>query len=111
MRLSTLRPRLETQGHRLAPKAEGWSHTLSTTERGYGGKWPRIRQRVLERDKHLCIPCQDQGILTIARQVDHIVNKASGGTDDLSNLQSICIDCHKAKTAKEGGVAKGQSVF
>ncbi|MBF4406127.1 HNH endonuclease, partial [Vibrio anguillarum] len=39
--------------------------------------------------------------ITAARDVDHIINKANGGTDDDANLQSICSPCHKEKTAKE----------
>jgi 5-methylcytosine-specific restriction protein A len=33
--------------------------------------------------------------------VDHIKPKANGGTDDETNLQSICEACHKEKTRKE----------
>ncbi|MGE8515762.1 MAG: HNH endonuclease [Alcaligenes nematophilus] len=33
--------------------------------------------------------------------MDHIIPKSQGGTDDLENLQTICGDCHKAKTLKE----------
>lgn len=38
------------------------------------------------------------GYTTPAKQVDHIVPKAKQGTDDLSNLQSICVPCHDDKT-------------
>jgi len=34
-------------------------------------------------------------------ELDHIVNVAQGGTDDESNLQSLCSPCHKKKTLKE----------
>ncbi|MBF6822601.1 HNH endonuclease, partial [Acinetobacter baumannii] len=40
-------------------------------------------------------------------ELDHIVNVARGGTDDESNLQSLCVPCHKKKTQQEsrqGGV-------
>lgn len=33
--------------------------------------------------------------------VDHIVNRASGGTDDPSNLAWACHPCHAAKTERE----------
>lgn len=36
--------------------------------------------------------------MTPATEVDHITPKAEGGTDDRSNLQGLCTDCHKAKT-------------
>jgi len=55
----------------------------------------------MERDKGLCQPCLRHNVLTQATQVDHIAPKAKGGTDDERNLQAICEDCHKAKTAKE----------
>lgn len=37
----------------------------------------------------------------MAREVDHIVPKAQGGTDDDGNLQAINVLCHKAKTLRE----------
>lgn len=74
-----------------------WSDKTST-QRGYGYRWQKLRAQVLKRDKHLCIPCKKQGKLTLAKEVDHIVEKANGGTDEMSNLQAICTPCHKDKT-------------
>jgi len=34
-------------------------------------------------------------------EVDHIVSKAKGGTDEPGNLQGICEPCHKAKTESD----------
>ena len=34
-------------------------------------------------------------------EIDHIVPLASGGTNDDSNLQLLCVDCHKEKTTLE----------
>ncbi len=34
-----------------------------------------------------------------AKVVDHIIPKTLGGTDEESNLQSICERCHNRKTA------------
>lgn len=78
-------------------------------ERGYGSQWDRIREQVLQRDCGLCQTCQRAGLLTPATQVDHIVNKAQwrrlhgglAGVDGLTNLQAICVPCHRAKTAQE----------
>ncbi|WP_345945876.1 HNH endonuclease [Psychrobacter sp. Ps4] len=36
-----------------------------------------------------------------ATDVDHIINKAKGGSDEPSNLQSLCRKCHLSKTANE----------
>lgn len=76
-------------------------------QRGYGSDWEKIRKQVLKRDQHLCQPCHIEGRLTVANQVDHIIPKARGGTDDPTNLQAICGWCHKKKTANEGRYRKG----
>lgn len=76
-------------------------------ERGYGVTWQRKREAVLRRDQGWCQPCLRRNRLTSASEVDHIVPKAWGGTDDPDNLQSICNPCHKHKTAREGGGARG----
>ena len=36
-----------------------------------------------------------------------LVNKASGGTDDVDNLQALCRACHKAKTQAESAAGGG----
>jgi len=72
----------------------------------YGSDWRKIRKAVLERDGWLCVPCYKQGKLTPAKEVDHIINIASGGTDDFDNLQTICRDCHKRKTSEEARMGR-----
>lgn len=74
----------------------------SSAARGYGGKWPALREMVLRREPR-CVECQKRGRLTLAQEVDHIVPKSRGGTDDIENLQSICRTCHARKTALEDG--------
>lgn len=88
-----------------ASKRSGWNRrvdrTGSTTERGYGYAWQKLRKLILQRDKYLCVLCKEQGRLTEATDVDHKLNKAKGGTDDWDNLQSLCGPCHKIKTSTE----------
>jgi len=85
----------------------GWKHDRrSRHERGYGAAWDKLRRRVLIRDKHLCQPCLRLQRVTPAREVDHITPKAQGGTDDESNLQSICPTCHAEKSSTEGQAAR-----
>lgn len=98
-----------------AQLAVGWmrSHQgKSSTERGYGADWERMREETLKADDYLCRPCRSQGILTPATEVDHIVPKAKGGTDAPANRQSLCHECHKAKTLAErtGGGSKVQGL-
>ncbi len=73
----------------------------SAADRGYGAAWVKLRRMIMTRDAGLCQPCQAAGRVTIAAQVDHIVPKARGGTDDPGNLQAICRQCHQAKTDRE----------
>lgn len=88
-----------------AGQSSGWAKTSKgkTTERGYGWAWQKRRERILLRDCGLCQVCRKEGRVKEATDVDHIVQKADGGTDDDDNLQSICRDCHKAKTAADRG--------
>jgi 5-methylcytosine-specific restriction protein A len=92
------RPRSGT----FADRARGSRH-----ERGYGAEWERQRKQALMRDAGLCQPCRQQGRISVAKQVDHIRPKAAGGTDDLDNLQSICVACHQAKTDREKNHGRG----
>ena len=40
--------------------------------------------------------------------LDHIIALANGGTNDLSNIQMLCVGCHQDKTRaeKENGYVK-----
>lgn len=73
----------------------------TSSQRGYGSQWRKIRAIVLVRDNYLCQECLKQGLFVTATTVDHITPKAHGGSDDLTNLQSLCNSCHKFKTARE----------
>ena len=86
------------------PKDRGWGAEWrgSSTQRGYGWEWQKLRNRVLARDAGLCQPCLRRGHVTPGcRTVDHITPKARGGGDHEGNCQVICDECHKAKTAAE----------
>lgn len=103
-RLRTLPPRLKpapTRAQELQQQAPRYG-------KGRGGRpWRRKREAVLKRDKYLCQPCDREGRLTVATQVDHVVPEFEGGTDDEQNLQGICDDCHEAKTQAEARRARG----
>lgn len=91
-------------GSKANTKTSGWRDDRlrgTSTQRGYGAFWRRLRAQVLDRDQGLCQPCLKAGRVTAAREVDHIKAKARGGTDELANLQAICLPCHRAKTARE----------
>jgi 5-methylcytosine-specific restriction endonuclease McrA len=58
--------------------------------------WSAISRRILRRDGHRCYVCRGE-----AKQVDHVVPVAAGGTHHDSNLAAICSPCHAEKTARE----------
>jgi 5-methylcytosine-specific restriction protein A len=55
-----------------------------------------VRKYVFERDNYQCCSCgQTQD--TSALEIDHIVSLAMGGTNDISNLQTLCRTCNARK--------------
>jgi len=64
---------------------------------------PRIRDRVMVRDKGLChcARCLQTGALLPAHQVDHVRPLWAGGAESDSNRCAINVECHKFKSADE----------
>lgn len=85
-----------------------WHGRGTNTERGYGYAWRKTRALILRIDNHLCQVCLAKGRPTPATEVDHILAKHKGGTDEADNLQAICRSCHQAKTQAEAAEANGQ---
>ena len=83
---------------------KSWDHKGKTRhDRGYDSKWYKTRQVILKRDGHMC-KCDDcvmNNIYLPATEVDHIIPKSRGGTDDYTNLRAINTKCHKKKSLKE----------
>lgn len=75
-------------------------------KRGRAGQ--RERARILAEEP-LCRPCREAGRISESKEVDHIVPLSEGGSDDRSNKQGICKDCHRAKTAAESARARHPS--
>lgn len=97
-RVTTLAPRVRSAPSRT-PAAKP---LVPTYGQGRGGRpWRRKRDAVMKRDRYLCVPCGKKGRTTEGTEVDHVVNVAEGGTDDVSNLQTICTECHLLKSQEE----------
>jgi 5-methylcytosine-specific restriction protein A len=63
-------------------------------QRGYcSAGWKAARREVLLRDAYQCQMC---GACVSGRRahVDHIVPKREGGSDEVSNLRTLCVSCH-----------------
>lgn len=68
-----------------------------STHSSRGAEWRRLRLQILKRDHRLCQICRERQ----ATEVDHIVPKSKGGSDDPSNLQAACDPCNRAKSDKQ----------
>lgn len=69
----------------------------SPAARGYGASWKVLRLAILERDGYRC---QIENCPEQASECDHITPKAAGGSDDPSNLRSVCRRHHLTLTAR-----------
>jgi len=58
-----------------------------------------IRYEVLKRDRK-CLLC-GAGPDQIQLQVDHIIPRSKGGSNDLSNLQVLCATCNRGKSNRD----------
>ncbi len=57
---------------------------------------PHTRLGVFRRDGYMCAHCDsecDRALL----EVDHVLPLSLGGTDDPSNLQTLCRTCNRRK--------------
>ena len=67
----------------------------------YGRSWEKLRRMVLRREP-ICRSCLEQGQLTPANEVDHIIPINRGGSKTADeNLQPLCKPCHSQKTIRD----------
>jgi hypothetical protein len=57
---------------------------------GYPENWNELRLVALARDDHSCGNCASRSEL----HVHHIVPLSKGGSNNLSNLRTLCRNCH-----------------
>lgn len=84
------------------PKPRPKDQRPSRSKRGYGRAWQKLRAWILSGDP-LCRMCEARGLVVAATDVDHIIAREKGGTDEEANLQPLCKSCHSSKTAREDG--------
>lgn len=64
----------------------------------YDGFSTRVRRQAERELPQQCAQC---GAVGVRLWLDHIVNHAAGGADDITNAQWLCTPCHDYKTATE----------
>jgi 5-methylcytosine-specific restriction endonuclease McrA len=70
----------------------------------YSVSWETYRIKIFERDNFTCKICSKQFITGFKSNLiaDHITPISIGGDNwDMNNLQTLCIDCNKIKTAQD----------
>lgn len=96
---------LKMHRHGLPMRAPSLATRATETDRLRGGAWQSLREQVLRRDNGVCVLC----CAAVATEVDHVVPLASGGSNAVTNLQSVCGPCHAAKSrAQAAGLATGE---
>jgi 5-methylcytosine-specific restriction enzyme A len=86
---------------------------VSAASRGYDARWRRARAEFLaEPENALCRMCLAEGLLTAAREVDHIIPHRGDQKLfwDRSNWQGICTSHHSAKSLREENARRGYRV-
>lgn len=61
----------------------------------YPDNWAELRLQALERDGYKCRKCNCNLRGVFYREVHHILPLSRGGSNRLSNLISLCTDCHE----------------
>lgn len=80
-----------------------WGQHPSSRRSTLPPDWPKIRQRVLNRDRR---QCQIRGphCVRTATEVDHVGDRHD---HSLEQLRSACTPCHTARSAQQGATASG----
>ena len=69
----------------------------SSSKRGYDRTWKRVRLLYIQAHP-ICEDCEDQGVITPADLVDHVIPIKEGGSRlSFDNLRSQCNDHHEKK--------------
>jgi 5-methylcytosine-specific restriction protein A len=95
--LRMLRPALRTADISAArpPPKRADPFYLSTN-------WRELRPLVLKRDHYRCTICNARAIIA-----DHIVSRRAGGSDEMSNLRSLCRTCDNRLKEDALGIRRG----
>nr|HIK01153.1 HNH endonuclease [Candidatus Undinarchaeales archaeon ERR594346 U_76725] len=83
----------------------GKSHAIDSTPRKRRIENKKQKERVAQLEDYKCQVCNWSLEWTDSKKkkrfridIDHIVDKAKGGGEELSNLWALCPNCHTAKT-------------
>ena len=105
-RLKTLPSRLGKAPQRSLAQVNpsSWRSGKTSTQRGYGYRWQKERERFLMANP-LCRYCEADGVTREATVVDHIIPHRGDQSLfwDRSNWQPLCASCHSSVKQREEG--------
>ena len=58
----------------------------------------RVRHQILERDGFRCLDCGASPVNGALLEIDHTIPISKGGSNDPSNLRTLCSDCNRGKS-------------
>lgn len=102
-KLTTLQPRLKViETRRIKP-------AYSEQRRISGSARVGMKRRIYKRDGGHCCMCK-RVVDLYDSQLDHRVALQFGGTNDESNLWTLCTECHDGKSAREAATGQPDEV-
>ena len=75
-----------------------WRQSKRQSRTGIGGgTWEGLRLTTITRDQRCCYLCDQVIPEGDPIEVDHLIEVADGGTNDLSNLATAHVECHRRR--------------
>lgn len=90
----------------MAKRADEYSKkkAAGVIDRRPFGESGMTRRQIFERDGFVCWICRREFAMA-SLEVDHVIAKSRGGTDDPSNLRTCCRSCNRRKGTNEAVIA------
>lgn len=101
------RPPVFRSRHAPAPRS-AWQQPRKQKHKRIRGRAGQKLRRLILSEEPLCRICKTEGRISATEIADHIIPLAQGGSNDRSNFQGLCGECHDAKSTREA--AEGRAV-
>lgn len=94
---------LRQQGWQIEVRGDGYNRLIAPDKKEPRGArkaiTEKLRFQVLTRDGFRCKVCGRDAQDGVKLEIDHIIPVDWGGTNDISNLQTLCEECNRGKKA------------